>query len=345
MSESKFSQLRIKKLICPGKTELESTHSKYNNSLTNTKDMKKVVFFLFAMMFFGAGFAQEKDTTYWKQGAVGTIGFTNTGYSTFWQAGALPSQSILANFNANAYYKKAKVSWQNDLALAYGLLRQGSGEDNSFLKNADRVEFTSKLGYKLAEKLLLSSQLNFRTQFDQGFEFDKNFPTNVDSATLISRFLAPAYLNLGIGLDYQYDDHLSIYYAPLNGKVTIVSDTGLRARYIPQSITTGPARFELGSNLTIKYNREVFENVQFKTIANFFANYLQDFGNIDVNWETLTTAKVNSWLAINFATNLIYDDDIKFVIERDAEGNATKTGPRTQFQHILSVGLTYTFIE
>ncbi|MCI4666579.1 MAG: DUF3078 domain-containing protein [Bacteroidia bacterium] len=307
--------------------------------------MKKVFSILIAMMLLGVTFAQENDTTYWKKGAVGTIGFTNTGYSTFWQAGALPSQSILVNFNANAYYTKDKISWQNDLALAYGLLRQGEADNTPFLKNADRIEFTSKLGYKLAKKLLLSTQLNFRSQFAPGYEFDPAFPTNVDSANLISRFLSPAYLNLGVGLDYQYDEHLSIYYAPLNAKVTIVSDENLRALYIPQDITTGPTRFELGSNLTVKYNREVFENVQFKTVANFFANYLQNFGNVDVNWETLTTAKVNSWLAINFATNLIYDDDIKFVIERDEEGNATKTGPRTQFQHILSVGLTYTFIE
>ncbi|MEO0894895.1 MAG: DUF3078 domain-containing protein [Bacteroidota bacterium] len=305
--------------------------------------MKKIITALFLLSFAMVSFAQEKDTTYWKNGAVGTIGFTNTGYSTYWQAGALPSQSILANFVANAYYKKAKNSWENDLVLAYGLLRQG--QDAPFLKNADRIEFTSKYGYKLAEKLLASTQLNFRSQFDDGFEFDPNFPTNVDSATLISRFLSPAYLNLGVGLDWQYDEHLSIYYAPLNAKVTIVSLEELRPRYIPQDITTGAARFELGSNLTIKYNREVAKNVLFKTTANFFANYLQNFGNIDVNWETLTTAKVNNWLAVTFATNLIYDDDIKFVIETDEQGNPTKTGPRTQFQHILTIGLTYTFID
>jgi len=297
---------------------------------------------LLAILCLGGLYGQENDTTYWNQAAVGTIGFTNTGYSTYWQAGALPSQSILANFSASADYKKDKLDWQNDLDLAYGLLRQGL--DAPFLKNADRIELTSKLGYELAKKLLLSAQLNFRSQFDQGFEFDSNFPTNVDSATLISRFLSPAYLNFGVGFDYQPFENFSIYYTPLNSKVTIVTDESLRNRYIPQEITTGAARYELGSNLTVKFRREIFENVLFKTNANFFANYLQDFGNIDINWETLTTAKVNNWLAINFATNLIYDNDVQFVIERDPEGNVLKEGPRTQFQHILSVGLTYNFL-
>jgi hypothetical protein len=69
-----------------------------------------------------------------------------------------------------------------------------------------------------------------------------------------------------------------------------------------------------------------------------------DFGVIDVNWETLTTAKVNDWFAVNFATNLIYDKDIRFDI-RDENGNVTGQEPRVQFQHVLTIGLTYTFLK
>ncbi len=307
--------------------------------------MNRLIYTLLFGMFFPAIlWAQDvpTDTSYWKRGGVLNIGFTNTGYSTFWQAGGLPSQSIIARVNAYADFEKAKTSWQNNLALEYGVLKQGI--DAPFLKNVDRIELNSKLGYRLSKVLLAAAQLNFRSQFDEGFEFDKNFPTNEDSATLISRFLSPAYLNLGLGLDYQPSKFTSVYYAPLNAKVTIVADEDLRSRYIPAEITTNAVRFELGSNLTFKYRREIAKNVLFQTNANFFANYLENFGNIDINWETLTSMKVNEWLAVSFATNLIYDDDIKFDI-LDEAGNLVNKGPRTQFQHILTVGLTYNFLN
>ncbi|MEL6132056.1 MAG: hypothetical protein AAFR59_01690 [Bacteroidota bacterium] len=93
--------------------------------------------------------------------------------------------------------------------------------------------------------------------------------------------------------------------------------------------------------MTVKFKEELVKNVLFQSTANFFANYLQNVGNVDVNWETLTTMKVNDYLAVSFATNLIYDDDILFDIDRDGDGTVDGKGPRTQFQHILTVGLTY----
>lgn len=307
--------------------------------------MKQLIYLGFILLFATSSLAAQDvpaDTSYWKRGGVLSLGFTNTGYSQYWQAGALPSQSIIARLNWFADYAREKHSWQNNLALEYGVLRQGNGGD--FLKNVDRIEFNSKYGYRLSKVLLAASQLNFRSQFAEGFEFDENFPNNLDSATLISRFLSPAYLNFGVGLDYQPNEDLSIYYSPLNAKLTIVVDDSLRRRYIPAEITTNAVRFELGSNLTIKYRRQLAENILFQTNANFFMNYLDNFPTVDVNWETLTTAQINKWLAVSFATNLIYDADIKFDI-LDEAGNVTAQEPRVQFQHILTVGVTYNFLQ
>lgn len=291
--------------------------------------------------------AQEAaDSIRWKRGGVANLGFTNAGYSDFWQAGGIPAQSVVVRVNIFGNYKDAKQSWQNDLALGYGLVRQGSNE-NPFIKNEDRIELNSKYGYNFSKKLLISSQLNFRTQFAPGFKFDAGSPTTIPEDT-ISDFFAPAYLNFGVGVDFQPTDNISIYYTPVNSKVTIVTIDEYRPIYIPQAITEGPVRYELGSNLTIKLRQELAKNINFQTTANFFANYLENFGNVDVNWETLTTAKVNDWLAVSFATNLIYDDDIKFVVARDNPDtpfNEQREGPRTQFQHILSIGLTYTFLK
>ena len=282
----------------------------------------------------------------WEKGGVASLGFNNTSFSTYWQAGGIPSQSLVTRLNVFANYKDKKQSWQNDLVLAYGLIRQGRANGETpitWIKNEDRIELNSKYGYNFTKNLLISSQLNFRSQFAPGFQFGKNNPTNIDSATQISDLFSPAYLNFGVGIDWQPVKGVSVYYSPVNSKITIVADSVFRSRYIPPSITTEPVRYELGSNLTLKIRRELMENVTFQTSANFFTNYLDNFGLIDVNWETLTTAKVNNWLALTFSTNLIYDDDIRFQIEDDDPTTASG-GPRTQFQHVLTVALTYNFL-
>ena len=313
--------------------------------------MRQLLSFFFLLGLASGLMAQDAptDTSYWDKGGVISLGFTNTGYSDYWQAGGLPSQSLLARINVFVNYSRNKNSWENDLNMAYGLIRQGSGPVDSvpFIKNEDRIEFTSKYGYRIQKNLLIATNLNFRTQFAPGFTVNADRPTAPPTDT-ISDFLSPAYLNFGVGIDYKPAKDISLYYSPVNSKITIVTDERFRSTYIPipEGDSVAPqVRYELGSNLTLKLRQVIAENITFSTTANFFANYLENFGNIDVNWETLTTAKVNDWLAITFTTNLIYDDDIRFTIV-DEESNPTGgTGPRTQFQHILSIGLTYNFLQ
>ena len=304
------------------------------------------LFFFIVLLSLGNSQAQDllaKDTSYWTQSGVMVLGFTNTGYSTYWQAGGLPSQSVLGRIDVGATYNRDRNSWENELVLAYGLLRQGQGDSIPFIKNEDRIELNSKYGFKFNEKLLASANFNFRTQFAPGFTINAKQPTAIPTDT-ISDFLSPAYLNFGVVLDFKPAKDVSLYYSPVNSKVTIVSNENFRPLYIPQDITTGAVRYEIGSNLIVQLKRLIAENVVFQTKATFFANYLNNFGNVDVNWTTLTTAKVNDWLSVSFSTNLIYDDDIRFDLI-DENGNATGgTGPRTQFQHILNIGLTYNFL-
>lgn len=299
--------------------------------------MKKLI--LFAFILFLTAFttqAQESDTTYWKTGGVFNANYANTGFSSFWQGGGIKSINVVGLLNLFAAYKQDKVSWDNTLDLAYGNARQG---ENPFLKADDRIDFNSKFGYGLSEKTSLSSLLNFRTQFAPGLEFTNN---DFNNGKLISKAFAPAYLNLGVGLDYKPTDGLSIYYAPINGKVTIVGVDSLRTRYMPEEFADQSTRFELGSFLKVQYRTKIMENVTFQTKADFFSNYLQNFGNVDINWENLINMQVNKYLVVSFFTHMIYDDDIKFTLFDDA-GNEVGKGPRTQFKRTLGVGLTYAF--
>ncbi len=306
---------------------------------TISKDfsMKKVFLIALAILFsLSVSVAQDADTSYWKTGGVFNANFSNTGFSDYWQGGGINSVTVIGLLNVNANYKKDKASWENTLDLAFGNSRQG---DKPFLKADDRIDLNSKFGYGLSEKLSMSSLLNFRTQFAPGLEFTNN---DFDNGKLISKIFSPAYINLGVGLDYKPSKNFSLYYAPVNGKVTIVALDSLRPRYVPEEFFDKAARFELGSFLKIQYRQKIMENVTFQTKADLFTNYLQNFGNVDINWENLLNLQVNKFLVVTFFTHMIYDDDIKFDIQ-DVDGNIIGKGPRMQFKRTLGVGFTYAF--
>jgi hypothetical protein len=86
-------------------------------------------------------------------------------------------------------------------------------------------------------------------------------------------------------------------------------------------------------------NRDFSKSINLATTLELFTNYLEEFGNVDVNWYLQLNLKVNKWLAASITTQLIYDDNVTIM---DEDG-VTPLGPRTQFKEILGVGLTYTF--
>ena len=298
--------------------------------------------------------AQDPAASAWKRGGVGGLTFTNTGFSNYWQGGGVNSFAIGTLGSVYANLNKGKSTWTNKLDMAYGVIKQGDIRRNPFIKNEDRIEFNSQYGYKLTNNLLASSLLNFRSQFDAGFEYPQ--PGVFSVRNYISRFIAPGYINYGVGLEYRPvadDPNIGVYFSPLNAKITLVQDTNLSTRYMPAEFHGKKARFELGANLVAKYRKQLMKNVVYQTQATFFTNYLKNFGNVDVNWDNLLSLQVNKYINTTFATSLIYDDDIKFGLVEDTNDDGVtepvlvngiqKTGPRTQFKHVLSVGFVYKF--
>lgn len=295
--------------------------------------MRKLLPLLAALLLAGNLSAQEADTTYWTRTALGTFTFTQVNLNN-WAGGGNNSVSLNSNLVFNANYRKERTTWQNSLDLAYGLVDQGGV---GFQKSDDKINFVTKFGYNLKPekgKLYWSSLLDFRTQFANGF-------ASPEDPERISTFMAPGYLVLSTGLEYSPNDHFSVSFGPLTGKVTFVLDDSL-ASVGAFGVEPGErTRAELGGFLRGSFNQEIVENVVFISKAEFFANYVTNVGNIDVNWENQLKMKVNSWLAVNLIAHFIYDDDINIEI-LDDDGNPTgRSGPRLQFKQLFGVGISY----
>ena len=102
-------------------------------------------------------------------------------------------------------------------------------------------------------------------------------------------------------------------------------------------------RTEFGGYLRMFYKRDIMKNVSFQTKLDLFSNYLNNPENIDVNWETLFSFKVNKFISASLATQLIYDHDIMISVDDNDDGIIDAIGPRTQFKQILNIGFSYKF--
>jgi len=280
------------------------------------------------------------DTTGWQFGGSFGLNFNQSHFSN-WAAGGQDAISTTGVTSLFATYTSDRSHWQTNLDLAYGLLRQNG---NPFIKTDDRIDLLSKYGYQLDnENFYITGLLNFRTQFAPGYAV----VNGRYEGPRVSDFMAPAFSIASLGLDYMPNDKFSAYIAPVASKTTIVTVEGLAPAFGLEAGDT--YRLEFGSFARMQYRNEVFENVNLLTRLDLFSNYLDNPENVDVNWETLITFKVNKWLSTTLTTQVIYDDDVKFgaipaeIVDEEVIAPAVEGSARTQFRQIFALGITFSF--
>lgn len=285
-------------------------------------------------------FAQTETPvdTSWKKGGMGSVNFNQVAFSN-WAAGGENSVSGAAFLTLFANYAKNRLAWDNQLDLAYGLLKSGTAK---VVKSEDKIDLNSKVGYKVSDvsKFYYTFLFNFKSQFANGYDY-KNDTLREHP---ISRFLAPAYLLYSIGVDYKPNDNFSLYLSPLTGRTIIVNDDNLSQAGAFGVDPGKKSLTQLGAYLRATYKKDVFTNVNFQTKLELFSNYLKNPQNIAVNHEILIAMKINKFLSANIGTQMIYDDIVPVTVIKETSGvKETKTGPRLQFKEVFGIGLSYKF--
>jgi len=298
--------------------------------------MKKTTLIFTFLMGTAVMFAQDSvdADTLWKFNGVTSLNVSQLSL-TNWAAGGENSVSGNALLQLSGDYDNGTVNWDNDLVFGYGLIRQGKDPSR---KSDDKIELASKFGYRASEKWFYSGLLSFKTQFTEGY--DK--PGDANRAKISNR-MAPGYLNLSFGMDYKPSDKFSMLIAPVNGKMTFVTDDDLSAA---GSFGLDPGenvRSEFGAYVKMAFKDEILKNVLLDTKVDFFSNYLENPQYVDVNWDVLLTFKVNEFISATLVTQLIYDRDIEFGSDTTGDGVNDTFEPRVQFKELFGLGLTYNF--
>ena len=304
-------------------------------------------------------FAQEDDTitsrrvdslktvpSYWKKVNIAGFDLNEIAFVN-WNAGGNSSISGLFKGTFTRNYEVENQKWLNELVVRYGISKQDGIE---LRKTDDALQFNSTFGYRkdTTSNWFHSAKFNFRTQLTDGYSYP-----NID--TSISGIFAPAYTFLGIGAEYNdREKTMQLYLSPLTVKNTLVlnqrlADQGAfgvkKAIYDPitnEILKKGElSRTELGILIMTGFKQEVFKNITLDNRLSLYTDYVNRFGNIDVDWQMQWDFVVNKYVRANINTHLIYDDDIKS--KKEIDGKQVTLGPKVQLKQMLGIGITYSF--
>lgn len=283
---------------------------------------------------------------FWKSRTESSFVLNQTAMSNWVKGG---EGSISTALDVTSYFdynnKIRKVSSANFARLKFGYL--ASGKDN-IKKNLDLLETNSKLNHLAFGKVDFSAIMLFKTQIARGFNY---FTTDAgkDTSSLVSKFLNPAILTVGLGFDYKPNKKTSINFSPLSYKGTFVTDTvqidqtqyGIAKNR--KSLNEPGASFMLTNEINPMKTLSIINRLQ------LFTNYIHNPQNVDVDWEMILTAHLNWFTDFRLNTHLIFDDDAR-TIEKYSNGKpklmedgSEKKSARIQFKEMIGFAVSFRF--
>ena len=312
------------------------------------------IFGLFFLVSFQTIFSQTTDSipkvkldtvSNWEKKNTASFDLSEIAFMN-WSAGGNSSISGLIKGNFTRKYTRQNIKCFNELIVRYGVNKQ---DGVALRKTDDALQFNSTFGYRrdTISNWYHSAKFNFNTQFTNGY----NYP-NTDLA--ISKPFAPAYTFLGVGAEYSNKEKkINVYISPLTMKNTLVLDQRLanqgafgvtKAVYDIDGnlISEGDkSKTELGLLVTAAHKKEIYKNIFLENRLSLYSDYINKFGNIDVDWQFQLDLVVNEYVKANIGTHLIYDDDIK--AKEEVNGEQVTVGPKLQLKQMLGINLVYNF--
>ena len=323
---------------------------------------------------------EESDSLGWTKGAGIGLDLTQilvinpqagSGQNRFGIGGAL---GLFANYRDN------RKTWFNNLSLnlsaekiGSGVVQDGDGNATDqkvpFRKSIDDLRINSTFGYKMAEgsKWSYAANLFFRSQLLPSYIGVQDGQVYVSEITvdgpyensLVSKFLSPGRLNLGLGVMYEPNEHFRVTFTPLTGDIIFVLDQdianlGIHGNKLEDGSTTEykTTRFAFGAKLDAEYTNSWWEDrIKFKSNLILFSDYLANPQNVDVLWTNELTFQIVGGLQLSFNNLIGYDDDVLSTISDNTQPGGIKVDdngdavlrPAVNYYHQILLKYVYSF--
>lgn len=264
--------------------------------------------------------AMEKDTVkHWSVIGKQSVMINQAAFSN-WVGGGANNVGWLAALDYNLTYEKDKDLWENIILLNYG---QNDTKGVGVRKTQDVINISTNYGRKFSKGWYFSVGAGLLSQFSAGYE-DGNNP----DAKKISNFMAPGYLNVGMGITYRPNDNINVTLRPSNARWAFVLDKELQVAGTYGLKADGDSSIlQYGFLGTAYYKVKLMENINMTNTASVFSNYLDHPERLVLAYGMVLNLKVNKFISSNITVDLMYDHN---------------QIQKTQLKQTLGVGFAYT---
>ena len=247
------------------------------------------------------------NSYYLSKGKITTL-LNQSQYSN-WIAGGINNLSLTLLLDYDYILKKGDLEWINRIDGAYGLVKN---QDESIKKNEDRLELYSLLALKNKGRWSYSALFNLKSQWSNGYEYSIN-SVGVQDRSLTTKFLSPAYSQIGVGMFYKKDDNFWFNYALLSARYIRVNPVFTESLLDGENyfgVEKGKTgRFEAGGIISAYFKKEIMKNMILENKLNLFQNYLEDPLNVDIDYTFNLELTINKFFSTNLLLQILYDDN------------------------------------
>lgn len=239
----------------------------------------------------------------WKHNVQMGLNITQSSFSSNWQGGGVNSLAIGGFLNALSNYEGVKWNMNSDLQLQLGFVNNGERTT----KNADRIFYDLKGGRKIAKFWDLFISTNFQSQFQDGFLYGKR---SDGGDSLVSTFMAPAYLTSSIGVEYK---PVTYFWARLGVgtlRQTFVLNETLSDRQAFGLDKAGDKiRNQAVLQAVLNFDKDLMKNINLKLRSSTFWDYVKfdKAGSVVQRLDFNLTMKVNRFINTNIQAVILYD--------------------------------------
>ena len=272
------------------------------------------------------------DTSYWKSKYESAIGFSQTALYNWTKGGEKASFSSNIILNVFKDYSKENLTLNNYLGIAYGVAKMQS--IRQLRKTDDKINFFSKVGLSASKNWDYTGFFEFKSQFSEGFAYPND-------SVHISRFMAPAYFQVAIGMNYKPVNYFSMFFSPVGVRLSVVMDSSLTQRKEGAYGIYGDntVLWQVGSSINLILKKDIMKNINLMSKLDIFSNYGDRPDKVVIGWENNILMKVNKYISLNISSMLIYDEKA-IVAENTGEFNEI-----IQFKESFGVGFSYTIFH